>query len=222
MSSDDQYEQQQPGVLGGAGHQFKNVHKLTLQQEAYCRGRARGMTPAEAIQAAEINITQATAYTWERKYPQIRARISDLSEKASQSAILSTGLTRGFVIEKLMTVVNRCLQEEPVFDRQGNPTGEYKFDSSGANTALRMLGDTLGMFKQVAPKTPQDEMTDIPNDELTRLIGELATQVTLLEASTGKKEASRSEQIIDVQAVSETDGIPQLGGDVSREVVQSR
>ena len=37
------------------------------------------------------------------------------------------------------------MQEEPVYDKEGNPTGEYRFDSAGAIGALRILAKFLGM-----------------------------------------------------------------------------
>jgi hypothetical protein len=39
------------------------------------------------------------------------------------------------------------MQEEPVYDKNGNPTGEYRFDSAGAVSALRILAKFLGMEK---------------------------------------------------------------------------
>lgn len=35
---------------------------------------------------------------------------------------------------------------EPVLDREGEPTGEYRFDSSGAARGLELLGKHLQMF----------------------------------------------------------------------------
>lgn len=56
--------------------------------------------------------------------------------------------THAFVQQNLKIVAERCMQVEPVFDAKGQPTGVYKFDSSGATTALKLLGQTIGMFKE--------------------------------------------------------------------------
>lgn len=56
--------------------------------------------------------------------------------------------TKSYVQMNLRVVAERCMQVEPVFDAKGQPTGEYKFDASGANTALKLLGQTIGMFKE--------------------------------------------------------------------------
>lgn len=56
--------------------------------------------------------------------------------------------TKTYVQMNLRVVAERCMQVEPVFDAKGQPTGDYKFDASGANTALKLLGQTIGMFKE--------------------------------------------------------------------------
>jgi phage terminase small subunit len=57
-----------------------------------------------------------------------------------------TLVTADYVIESIKNVAERCMQAEPVLDREGNPTGEYKFDSSGANRSLELLGKHLKLF----------------------------------------------------------------------------
>lgn len=56
--------------------------------------------------------------------------------------------TKQYVQMNLRVVAERCMQVEPVFDAKGQPTGDYKFDASGANVALKLLGQTIGMFKE--------------------------------------------------------------------------
>lgn len=56
--------------------------------------------------------------------------------------------TKSYVQMNLRVVAERCMQVEPVFDAKGQPTGDYKFDANGANTALKLLGQTIGMFKE--------------------------------------------------------------------------
>lgn len=54
----------------------------------------------------------------------------------------------GWVLRRLREVVERCLQETPVRDRQGKETGEWRFNASGATRALELLGKHLGMFSE--------------------------------------------------------------------------
>jgi len=45
-----------------------------------------------------------------------------------------------WVLEQAVKVHERCMQAEPVIDKEGGPTGEYKFEHSGANKALEIIG----------------------------------------------------------------------------------
>lgn len=66
-----------------------------------------------------------------------------IAERAKRSEI-----TADYVLKNLQSIVERCMQAEEVYDRDGNPTGEYRFDSSGANKALELLGKHLKLFTE--------------------------------------------------------------------------
>ena len=82
---------------------------LTIEQEAYCRGRAMGMSPEEAIIAANLKISILTVKTKWEKLPAFRERIAELSRIATENAILKTGLDRARVICRLVHVAERCM-----------------------------------------------------------------------------------------------------------------
>lgn len=56
-----------------------------------------------------------------------------------------TEIDADWVLAQLKKVADRCMQEEAVMSG-GEPTGEYKFDSSGANKALELIGKNKKMF----------------------------------------------------------------------------
>lgn len=73
-----------------------------------------------------------------------------------------TTVTQEWIVEKLKTVVERSLQEQPVMkfdydekqlvqetvlDDTGREIGVFTYDSAGANKALELLGKTLGIYK---------------------------------------------------------------------------
>lgn len=176
---------------------------LTPQQEAFCRGRAMGMSPGEAMAASEITYNIKTCQNWEAKNPAVRARIEELSAIATKNAILQTGLDREWVLTRLMSVVERCMTAEPVRDKEGNNTGSFEFNAAGANQALRMLGDTLGLFKPAEVK-PGDEYASLSDDDLNRIMAELAAQTGLIDFVEGAKAPPGPEQVIEVQAVQKT------------------
>jgi phage terminase small subunit len=150
---------------------------LTIEQEAYCRGRAMGMSIEEALLACNSKVKPITAKTKWEKLPAFRDRIAELSRIATENAILKTGLDREWVISRLMQVVDRCMQAEPVLVK-GEPTGEFKFDASGANAALKMLGDTMGLFKPQEEK--HDEFSNLSDADLARIAADLAAESGLL------------------------------------------
>lgn len=143
------------------------------------------MSIEEAILASGGSIKISVAKSWEKPTSanrRIRERIQELSDIAQKNAILRTGLNREWVISRLMTVANRCMQIEPVTKMVNGElieTGEFTFDSRGANTALRSLGDIIGLFKPVDTK-PGDEFSHLSDDDLRKIATELAGQVGLL------------------------------------------
>jgi phage terminase small subunit len=84
--------------------------------------------------------------------PDIAAAVAAGRAKASEKAELSVG----WVLDRLRTVAERCMQSEPVVDKRGEavlvetPTGDlapaYTFQAPAANRSLELLGKHLGMF----------------------------------------------------------------------------
>lgn len=56
-----------------------------------------------------------------------------------------------YVLRKSKEMLEKCMQDIPVLDSNGDPTGEYRFDSAGAGKALKLLGDhvAINAFKGV-------------------------------------------------------------------------
>lgn len=51
------------------------------------------------------------------------------------------------LMRDILEVKNRCLQANPVLDKEGNEIGVWKFDSNGANKALDMLAKHVGFYE---------------------------------------------------------------------------
>lgn len=70
-------------------------------------------------------------------------------------------LSPEWVIQNLKEVALRCKQAEPVMikiDGELVPSGEYKFDSNGANRALELIGKQIGgMFVNKVDLTTKGE-----------------------------------------------------------------
>lgn len=78
----------------------------------------------------------------------IRARIDELMERRKEKLDIDSD----WVIARLIEVSEMSLRAKPVMkwdyeERRLVETGEYQFDSNGANRALELIGKHLGMFK---------------------------------------------------------------------------
>lgn len=81
-----------------------------------------------------------------------KTRVARAIEEANQKRADKLELSAEWVLENLKNVAIRCQQAEPVmvFDYEEKKmveTGEYQFDSKGANRALELIGKHLGIFE---------------------------------------------------------------------------
>lgn len=100
-------------------------------------------------------------------------------EEAKKKRMEKADITAEYVLNSLKTVAERCMQAEEVMafnyaTRELEATGEYKFDSNGANKALELLGKHLSLFTDKLKS--EVSITKSPVDELIRSIEELKHQ----------------------------------------------
>lgn len=168
-----------PTTEGRRFTKLKLPDGLTIQEEGYARCRAMGMSQMEAMALITGGKTTSRgAGSHYEKKPFVKARIEELRREITERAVEKASVDRAWVLGNLKRVVNRCLQEEPVM--KGNePTGQYKFDSAGANRALELIGKELGMFveRKARDENPLGELSD---EDLARIAGELAQQVGMV------------------------------------------
>ena len=69
-------------------------------------------------------------------------------QKEMDKRSAKTGITAEYVLTSLKNVAERCQQIVQVLDKEGNPTGEYRFEAAGANKALELLGKNLKLFTE--------------------------------------------------------------------------
>lgn len=135
----------------------------------------------------DLNATQAA----------IRAGYSEKTAKSQGSRLLTNAdvqaaiaagreklaervqVSQEWVLKNLVAVAERCMQAEPVLDREGNPTGEYQFAHAGANKALELVGKHLKMF------TDKSEV-DLTVDARVRAEVELSFVKDVLKDVAGK------------------------------------
>jgi len=123
------------------------MSKLSAKMKRFCEeylidlnasaaARRAGYSEKTAFRAGQVNM---------QKYA-IQAEI----QKAIKERTRRTRIDADYVLTSIKTVAERCMQAEPVMikgeDGKMIESGEFKFDSSGANRALELLGKHLRLF----------------------------------------------------------------------------
>lgn len=133
----------------------------------------------------DLNKTKAYMRTWENdnyascavqasrlfKKPNIIARITELMDERAKRMEIN----QDWVILNLKQVHDRAMQVEPVMSwdyeaKEMKPTGEYVFDSNGANKALELIGKHLNMFNKVDVSGKIDMANGLTPDQFNQLL----------------------------------------------------
>lgn len=117
---------------------------LTAKQQAFVDNYLIDLNATQA--AIRAGYSEKTAYAIGEENLR-KPEIKEAVDKALSERSERVKLDAQWVIERLKMISDRCVQGEPVLDREGNPTGEWKFDSSGANKSTELIGKHLGMFR---------------------------------------------------------------------------
>lgn len=77
-------------------------------------------------------------------------RIKEKIDKLKIEVAEKISLDATWVMKRFKDISDRCMTAEPVMKFQDGvwiETGEYQFDSSGANKATEMIGKMIGVFE---------------------------------------------------------------------------
>ena len=110
---------------------------LTDKQQRFCEEYLIELNATQAAIRAGYSPTSAGTISNEnmRKHA-ILERIAELKAERSKKLAIDAA----WVLEQAVKVHTRCMQEEAVKDADGSTTGEYRFEHSGANKALEIIG----------------------------------------------------------------------------------
>ena len=119
---------------------------LTPQQKKFCQEYVLNHRNGEqaALAAGYARISARSTASRLLTKDNIKNEIERLEKLDDGEFIVKSN----FITENLLDIVNRCKQGEPVFDKEGNPTGEWKFDPGSVLKALDLLGKRIGYFEK--------------------------------------------------------------------------
>lgn len=144
--------------------------------EKACQLHAKGVSKTEAYHQAGFSRNGKTASQFFVR-PLIAARVKELMDAAyaaeregAKKAAENVGLSKKWVLDRLMYNVERCLRGQPVLDANGVQTGKFsgKPDGNAANQGLKLLGMEIGMFVQRTEVGAPGDFERMDLDELER------------------------------------------------------
>lgn len=72
--------------------------------------------------------------------------ISEAIKEQLDKRMNKVEITAEYVLSTIKNTIERCAQAEQVVDKDGSPTGEYKFDSAAVLKGSELLGKYLKLF----------------------------------------------------------------------------
>ena len=141
--------------------------KLTKKQEAFCEEYLKDMNATQAaIRAGYSKKTAGSIGDENLRKPAIASFLQKVMQERSQR----TKIDSDWVLLAAKRVYDRCMQDEPVLDRegkhvvcyteQGKIAAAYTFNSSGANKALETIGKHVDVNAFGTIKTSDNESED--------------------------------------------------------------
>lgn len=86
------------------------------------------------------------------KKPEIASAI----QAAMNQRAKRTQVDADYVLRTIVDTIERCKQAEPVLDREGKETGEYRFEANAVLKGAELLGKHLKMFTDKTELTGRD------------------------------------------------------------------
>lgn len=123
--------------------------KLTPKQEMFCLEYLKDLNATQAcIRAGYSEKTSNEQGAQNLAKLSIQQRIAELLKTRTKKLEIDAE----WVLKRFKEISDRCMTAEPVMikDEDGNmvESGEYQFDSSGANKATEMIGKHIGFFEK--------------------------------------------------------------------------
>jgi phage terminase small subunit len=117
--------------------------KLTPKQEMFVREYLVDLNGTQA--AIRAGYSPKTA---NEQASRLLANVNVASavQAAMDKRAESVEVSATYVLEGIKKLIERCEQAVPVYDKEGNPTGEWRFESGSAMRGYELLGKHLKLF----------------------------------------------------------------------------
>ena len=120
---------------------------LNPKQQDFCReylidlnGKQAAIRAGYSQKTAEVQASRLLSLA------KVKAYLKTVMDERSKR----TEITQDYVLNTIVSTVERCQQAEPVMERNQDgdmqPTGEYKFDATNVLKGSELLGRHLGMW----------------------------------------------------------------------------
>ena len=132
--------------------------KLTAKQEMFCKEYLVDLNATQAaIRAGYSEKTSKDMGCQNLAKPNINEYIAKLMQERTERVQIDAD----WVLLSAKKVFDRCMQQEDVTDRDGGSTGEWKFEHSGANKALEIIGKHVKVRAFEKEEKKEDRDTSI-------------------------------------------------------------
>lgn len=131
----------------------QNASGLNDKQEKFCREFVVNFNATEA--AINAGYSKKTATVQGSQLLTI-LKVQEFIKSLQTFQAEELEISAKYITENIKNIGERCMQAQPVLDKDGNETGEYEFDANAALKAQELLAKRIGYFEkdnnQRAPK----------------------------------------------------------------------
>lgn len=126
---------------------------LTAKQQRFVAEYLIDLNATQAaIRAGYSEKTAGSIGDENLKKPEIAKAVQEAMQKRTER----TQIDADYVLRTIVETIERCKQAEPVRDRDGEATGEYKFEANAVLKGAELLGKHLKMFTDKTELTGKD------------------------------------------------------------------
>jgi len=123
--------------------------QLTPKQQRFVEEYCIDMNGTQAYKRAGYSASNDKVANTSASRLLSNVNVKQAIEEKQRKIAEQSGITAQWVLDRLQENVERCMQRVPVMikvDGEWVESGEWKFDSAGANKSLELLGKYLKMF----------------------------------------------------------------------------